>query len=140
MARRNNARNAAEKAAKKTHPAPLTPPVLFFTAGAAGGVFAFSGLTENDKFVLNGEKEVRLAVGENFEDPGATVISFGRDISADVIVAGERDAFDPAVEGVYRFLYKVDDIRWGDYQLVRTVIVGDPEQGGTQEGAADEEA
>jgi len=90
--------------------------------------------------VLNGDKEVRLAVGENFEDPGATVISFGRDISADVIVAGERDSFDPAVEGVYRFLYKVDDIRWGDYQLVRTVIVGDPEQGGTQEGAADEEA
>ena len=140
MARRNNARNAAEKAAKKTHPVTLILAVLFFIAGAAGGVFAFSGLTENDKFVLNGDKEVRLAVGENFEDPGATVISFGRDISADVIVAGECDSFDPAVEGVYRFLYKVDDIRWGDYQLVRTVIVGDPEQGGTQEGAADGEA
>ena len=43
MARRNNARNAAEKAAKKTHPVTLILAVLFFIAGAAGG--AFCGLT-----------------------------------------------------------------------------------------------
>lgn len=135
MARRNNARNAAEKAAKKSHPVTLILAVLFFIAGAAGGVFTFSKLTENDRFVLNGEKEVRLAVGESFEDPGATVISFGRDISADVVVAGERDVFDASVEGVYRFLYTVDDVRWGDYQLVRTVIVGDPDEGGSQAAA-----
>ena len=43
MARRNNARNAAEKAAKKTHPVTLILAVLFFIAGAAGGCQAEIG-------------------------------------------------------------------------------------------------
>lgn len=136
MARKNNARSTAEKAVKKAHPVTLILAVLFLIIGIIAGVLVFSRLTENDKFVLNGDKEIRLAVGEDFEDPGATVISFGRDISAEVIVAGERDLFDPTVEGVYQFLYTVEDVRWGNYQLVRTVIVGNPDDGGSQEGAA----
>ena len=65
MARRNNARNAAEKAAKKTHPVTLILAVLFFIAGAAGGVVAFYGRTENHNFVLNGANGVRHPRGAN---------------------------------------------------------------------------
>ena len=127
MARKNSVRNAAEKAVRKTHAATVVLSVLFLLVGIAAGVAACVFITRNDKFELNGEKEVRIAVGGSFSDPGATVFSFGRDLSESVQVGGDYTSFDPTVEGVYQFVYTVDDFRWGDYQLVRTVIVGDPD-------------
>lgn len=127
MARKNSAKRAAEQAVKKTHTATLVLAALFLIVGIAAGIAASFILTKNDTFELNGEKEVHIAVGGNFADPGATVYSFGRDISAEVQIGGDYKDFDPSVEGIYQFVYTVDDFRWGDYQLVRTVIVGDPE-------------
>lgn len=134
MARKNTARRAAEKAIKKTHSATVFLVILFLIIGIVAGVAASMLLTKNDKFVLNGEKEIHLAVGETFTDPGATVCSFGRDLSGMVQVGGDRSSFDPSVEGIYQFVYTVEDFRWGDYQLVRTVIVGDPTAQGSDAG------
>ena len=79
----------------------------------------------HSRFDLNGAAVVRLEVGEQFSDEMATVVSFGRDISSKVTVGG--DALNVEEEGIYQLVYTVDDLRWGDYQRVRVVIVGDPE-------------
>lgn len=126
MARRkSNAAKTAERAVKKTHTATIVLAVLFLIVGAVAGVLVSRNLTKDDRFVLNGDKVVRIEVGGTFADEGATVVSFGKDISSKVAVGG--DTLNAGQEGIYQLVYTVDDFRWGDYQLVRVVIVGDPE-------------
>ena len=125
MARESNVAKAVGKAAKRLHPAALVLAVLFFIVGGVAGVIASKQITKNDRFDLNGDAVVRIQVGGEFTDAGATVISFGRDVSSKVEVSG--DALNADEEGIYQLVYRVDDLRWGDYQRVRVVIVGDPE-------------
>lgn len=120
---------AAEKAVKKTHIATVVLTVLFFVIGCVGGVIISMQLTKNDKFELIGDKTVFLEIGEKFVEPGVTVISFGKDVSDKITVGGDFATMDTNLEGVYQIVYKIDDLRWGDFQRVRTVIVGDPEKG-----------
>ena len=130
MARRKReVQKAAEKAVKKTHTATVVLAVLFFVIGCIGGVIVSMQLTKNDKFELNGEKTVYLEIGEKYVEPGVTVISIGKDVSDKITTGGDFAAMNTDVEGVYQIVYKIDDLRWGDYQRVRTVIVGDPEKG-----------
>lgn len=116
--------SSAARAAKKLHPAIVVLAAVFLAVGIGAGVFASEALSAGDSFTLNGGREVHLSLGEAFDDPGATVLSFGRDISDRVQVGGDADRFDADTPGTYYFVYTVDDLRWGDYQLVRTVIVG----------------
>lgn len=116
--------SSAAKAAKKLHPATVVLAAVFLAVGIGAGVFASEALSAGDSFTLNGGREVHLSLGEAFDDPGVTVLSFGRDISDRVQVGGDADRFDADTPGTYYFVYTVDDLRWGDYQLVRTVIVG----------------
>lgn len=126
MARRkSNAAKTAERAVKKTHTATIVLAVLFLIVGAVAGVLVSRNLTKDDRFVLNGDKVVRIEVGGSFADEGATVVSLGKDISSKVAIGG--DTLNAGQEGIYQLVYTVDDFRWGDYQLVRVVIVGDPE-------------
>ena len=126
MARkRSSVSKTAEQAVKRSHPAAVILTIVFLIVGIAAGVLVSRQITKNDKFILNGEKAVQMEVGGAFVDEGATVISFGRDISSDVQVSG--DELNADVEGVYQLVYTVDDLRWGDYQLVRVVVVGNPE-------------
>lgn len=116
--------SSAARAAKKLHPATVVLAAVFLAVGIGAGIFASEALSAGDSFTLNGGREVHLSLGEAFDDPGATVLSFGRDISGRVQVGGDADRFDADTPGTYYFVYTVDDLRWGDYQLVRTVIVG----------------
>lgn len=130
MARRKSEmQRAAEKAVKKTHIATVVLTVLFFVIGCVGGVIISMQFTKNDKFELIGDKTVFLEIGEKFVEPGVTVISFGKDVSDKITVGGDFATMDTNLEGVYQIVYKIDDLRWGDFQRVRTVIVGDPEKG-----------
>ena len=66
---------------------------------------------------------IRLTVGDTYEEQGAKAISFGKDISSKVQISGDKP--DLAVAGEYQIVYKVDDFRYKDYQLVRRVVVED---------------
>lgn len=130
MARRKSeVQKAAEKAVKKAHTATVVLAILFFVIGCIGGVIVSMQLTKNDKFELNGEKTVYLEIGEKYIEQGVTVISFGKDVSDKITTGGDFGAMNTDIEGVYQIVYKIDDLRWGDYQRVRTVIVGNPEKG-----------
>lgn len=136
MAKKSNARRSAEKALKKANPVTLIFALLFLIIGAVLGVMLSRELAKNDRFELLGEKEIALASGERYTEPGVTIISFGRDISGKVIRGGDYENMgDLPKDGIYRIVYTVDDFRWGDYQLVRTVIVGNIEEAeGTGDG------
>ena len=128
MAKKSDVQKAAEKAVKKSHPATLILAILFLIVGAVAGVVLSRELTKNDKFELIGEKQVELAIGESYKEAGVKIISFGRDISDKVAYGGDFVTMgEIPEEGIYQIVYTVDDFRWGDYQLVRTVIVGDRE-------------
>ena len=126
MAKKSNAKKAAEKAVKKSHPATLILALLFLIVGAAAGVILSRELTKNDCFVLLGAKQIELA--ESYVEAGVSIISFGKDISDKAVRGGDFESMsEQPEEGIYQIVYAVDDFRWGDYQLVRTVIVGNPE-------------
>ncbi len=136
MANSSRSRGSVSKAVKKSHKGVLLLALLFLVIGAAAGAAVSWFMTKDDRFVLNGEKEITLAVGEAYEEQGAEVISFGRDISENVVISG--DTVDETTEGVYQIVYSVEDLRWGEYQLVRVVTVGDgdPDNGTEGEGGA----
>lgn len=136
MANSSRSRGSVSKAVKKSHKGILLLALLFLVIGAAAGAAVSWFMTKDDRFVLNGEKEITLAVGEAYEEQGAEVISFGRDISENVVISG--DTVDETTEGVYQIVYSVEDLRWGEYQLVRVVTVGDgdPDNGTEGEGGA----
>lgn len=136
MANSSRSRGSVSKAVKKSHKGVLLLALLFLVLGAAAGAAVSWFMTKDDRFVLNGEKEITLAVGEAYEEQGAEVISFGRDISENVVISG--DTVDESTEGVYQIVYSVEDLRWGEYQLVRVVTVGDgdPDNGTEGEGGA----
>ena len=121
---------AVEKAVKKTHKGTLLLALLFLIVGAAAGAAAAWFLTKNDCFTLNGEKQIELALGQTYEEQGAVAVSFGKDISDKIAISG--DEVDTTADGVYRVVYTVDDVRWGEYRLVRTVVVGNGGEGGAQ--------
>lgn len=94
--------------------------LVLFAVGAVGGFFGYKMLTSKDKFELVGDKTITLKVGEEYEELGVVCISFGKDISDKVKISG---VFDFDVEGMYNIQYTIDDIRFGNVRLVRTIIV-----------------
>lgn len=125
--KKSNTQRFAEKAVKKSHPATLVLAVLFLIVGIVAGIIVSRQLTKNDTFVLRGESVVRLEIGENYVEEGVTIVSFGKDISDKVQYGGDADDLQTGEEGIYQIVYTVEDFRWGDFQRVRTVIIGNPE-------------
>ena len=108
--------------------------IIALAGGIALGAFACSFICRNDRFVLKGKSEYTIEVaGEGssviFSDKGATVISFGKDISKKVDVstdlAGSDGDYtiDTSKEGTYYLVYTVDDVRFGNIKRVRTIHV-----------------
>lgn len=71
MAKKSKAQKQVEKTVKKTHKATVVLAVLFLLIGIAAGVGASWFLTKDDTFELNGEKVIRLTVGDTYEEQGA---------------------------------------------------------------------
>lgn len=80
----------AKKEIKKTHPVTVLIALVIFILGFAGGGLASYKICEEDGFSLKGEKNITLALGERYEEAGFTAVSFGRDISARVLVDDSR--------------------------------------------------
>ena len=68
MANSSRSRGSVSKAVKKSHKGVLLLALLFLLIGAAAGAAVSWFMTKDDRFVLNGEKEITLAVGEVYEE------------------------------------------------------------------------
>ncbi len=144
MADKEKIRKAVEKEAKKKvkrkvkskvrrlHPLTFVICFLCLALGVGAGIGAYTFISRDDCFVLNGEKNYTVSVGSDFTygDEGAKVISFGKDISDRVQIEtnlteigdGKYTA-DTSKTGEYYIIYTVDSIKYGDVQRVRVITV-----------------
>lgn len=126
---------AVKKAVKRTHKGMLLIVFLCLIIGAVGGYFTYRTLTKNDCFDLVGESEITLEVGADYSEAGVKIRSIGRDISAKATTEilyrpfdGEEQtvtAVDTQKEGEYIIVYRVKDVKYGDFKRVRVVTVGE---------------
>lgn len=128
----NNFAKHAKRTAKKTHRGIIAIGILFLIIGAAAGYCGAMMLSENDCFVLNGEKEITVPMGVpyTYHDEGAKIISLGRDLADQIKVTTDltTDAngdyiVDTSVETTYIITYTVDDIKYGNIKRIRTIKV-----------------
>ena len=108
------------KEIKKTSPKLIAVILIFFVLGVASGAFANYFICKNDKFVVLGEKEITLTVGDTYLEEGAKAISFGKDVSSAITVESDIDTLTP---GEYEVVYKCSNFKYKDIIRVRKVIV-----------------
>lgn len=99
--------------------------ILALVIGAVCGYFVSQKLTENDKFEIVGEKVIEVEVGGTYEDEGAIVISFGKDLSDKIKT---ETNVDYSTEGQYYIKYTVDNFRFKGierYRIIKVVGVED---------------
>ena len=89
--------------------------VVILAVGVVLGALLSYIIMKDDEFILNGDKEVTLAVGDEYVEEGATIKAFGKDYSGEVIVT--------VYDGVGNKLSSLDTTVEGEYQLVYSVIL-----------------
>lgn len=109
----------------KKHTSKISKGVIFvlallFVISAAAGFGVCWKLSENDLFVLVGNKEIVLEVGDIYVEAGAQAVSLGRDVTDKITLSGNVDVL---TAGTYYIIYKVDCYKYKNYQIVRKVIV-----------------
>ena len=129
------AERAVKKAVKRTHKGMLLIVFLCLVIGAVGGYFTYHFLTKNDCFDLIGESQITLEVGADYADQGVKIRSIGRDLSSKAtteILYRPFDGDEQSVatvntqnEGEYIIVYRVKDVKYGNFKRVRVVTVGE---------------
>ena len=131
----SKAKNAVKKEVKKLNLGVALIALIFLAIGIGGGVFASIKICENDCFVLLGNKNIQVTVGDSFSfvDDGVKIVSFGRDISDKVEIKTnlEKDSngnyiVDTSQEMEYYLIYTVEDIKFGEIQKVRVINISNP--------------
>ena len=100
--------------------------VLLLAIGAVGGFFGFKFLTKNDCFELIGKDEITLQLNETYTDEGAKIISFGKDVSEDVVIETNlkqdiNGKFYAEVEGTYYIVYKSSNFKYNSIFKVQKI-------------------
>lgn len=122
MARR---KSNVEKLAKKVSPVLLFVFAVVVIGFAVGGYFLGGHMIKNDKFEIIGEKTITLTLGdEPYQDEGAVAISFGKDITSQIVV---ETNVDYTVAGQYYIRYSVDNVRYKGVYRYRTIIINEVE-------------
>ena len=134
---KSGAYSSLEKSLSKLPAKTLVLIVLWFVLGAA---IAFSTLflvCKDDKFVVNGQKNITITIGSTYTDDGVTIRSFRKDISNQVdIKVYDQDgklldkglsAIDTSAAGEYKIVYSVSNIRYKNVELIRTLTIAQEE-------------
>lgn len=108
---------------KALHPATKAAAVICLILGVAiGAVFCLTSF-KNDHFLLKGQTQISLQVGDSYvyAEEGVDAVCFGRDVSHKLKVdtALEKDANGNYIiptdqEGVYTITYTVDCFKFGE--------------------------
>lgn len=109
-----------KKQAKKIPVAVWLPVILCFALGVLAGYLVYGYVTKNDKFVLNGEQNVTINVGDKYTEEFVTAIHFGKDCSNDVQISG---VVDTTKTGKYVISYTLNNFRYRNVVRYRYVTV-----------------
>ena len=129
---KNNWARSAKKAARKTHKRIKWIALIFLAIGFATGYWGGKYLCANDCFTLNGKTHITVKQGTayTYYEEGATIVSFGRDISSELIIETDLTAtengtypIDTSTERTYTITYTVDDLRYRSVKKVRFITV-----------------
>ena len=111
--------------------------LLALVGGFFAGAYAYEYLCSGDCFVLQGQKEYAVALNSAefiYNDDGAKVVEFGRDISDSVVtetnmtdLGGGKYTVDTTVSARYYIKYTVDSPKYGKVARIRTFVVGGEE-------------
>ena len=100
--------------------------ILLLIVGVVGGYFGVKFMVRNDCFVLNGQDELTLQLGETYTDEGAKIVSFGKDVSEDIIIEtdlkqNEDGSYYAEQEGTYFMVYKSNNFKYGSFFKVQKI-------------------
>ena len=137
---KSQVKRAAKKKIRRIHPLSFGVWIVVLALGIGLGVGVYTWLCREDTFTVIGDKEIVISVGKGqvlYEDRGARVISFGRDVSDRVVAEtslpeGDEEGsyvIDTSEEGVYSIVYTVEDPRFGEVRRVRVIRVVQAEAG-----------
>ena len=110
--------------------------VITLIISVFAGIFVEKLVTKNDCFVLVGEKEYTIEVGESgstftYTEKGYKVISFGKDLSDKVSIKTNMTknndgtyTIDTSEEGDFYLIYEVESLKYGKIKRVRVFTVG----------------
>lgn len=113
-------KNNSNKQGKKKQSVFLTTLIIIALIFGAGGYFTFHLMTQNDEFTIIGEKTITLSVGDDYEDEGAKIISFGKDRQGTLRI---ESTVDTEKAGEYYVKYSSTDYRYKNVVRYRYVIV-----------------
>ncbi|MBE5740972.1 MAG: DUF5011 domain-containing protein [Clostridiales bacterium] len=124
----------ASKQLKKVSIGAICIAVLLLVVGAVGGYFGVKLISKNDCFVLNGNDELTLTIGQSYTDQGITAVAFGKDVSDDVIIEtnltkNDDGTYTATEEGTYYITYKVNHFKYNSIfkvQKIRLVSFVEP--------------
>lgn len=116
----------AKRQLKKLGMGAMLGAALLLILGAVGGYFGVKVLTKKDCFVLNGNDEITLQLGENYVDEGAKIVAFGKDVSDDVTIetnlkANDKGEYFAEEEGTYYIIYKSNNFKYGTIFKVQKI-------------------
>ena len=123
---RKKTSNKINKNLKKLSVGSILVAVLLLVVGAVGGFFGLKVVTRNDCFVLNGQDEIALTLGEKYTDEGVKVIAFGKDEKDKVIIEtnltkNEDGTYSADEVGTYYMIYKVENLKYGSIIKVQKI-------------------
>ena len=139
------AKKQLEKSLKKLHPLTKAIAVLFLVIGIVGGALLSLHSFKNDHFILKGESNFSINVGESYTyaEEGVEAICFGRDVSHKLSIETDLEKDEnghyviPTDEpGVYTITYTVDCLKFGEnapngvIKRIRVFTVNEVEEDG----------
>lgn len=117
----NNSKKIKKELSKFSNKTKIICAFLFLIFLFAG-VFTTYYFTKDDKFELIGETEIELNINDVYQDQGAKIIAFGKDISEEVVIKG-LDKIDTSKENIFVLEYTVNNFRFKNYKLYRKITV-----------------
>lgn len=106
--------------------------IILFLVGVAISIGVCFLVCSNDQFEIIGKKNITLNVFDDYSDLGVKAIGFRCDMTNQVTIEvykdgkkleGGLDAIDTTTECVYQIVYKLNNFRFRDAQIIRTVNV-----------------
>lgn len=135
MAKKSKLKKQVEKGLKNLHPLTQFVMAIVFVVSVLGTFVVSLVLQKDDTFELIGEDTITLNVGGTYVEPSLEdaikCVSFGRDITSNVIINEEESTYDPNISpnsaGTYYIVYETTDFKYSGIYRIRTIVVNEVE-------------